>query len=141
MRGGVRLDGRKQASLVAWTIQRPDKPGRIRIPLQISPKSYAHPLVQEGDHVLIGQAVAEPADESGVFIYSGIAGTVTAIDVFAHPIFEKAKAIEITADRKQESVPSIGKERFGWESISPSDFLNMAREFGLVDLTDGMRAL
>lgn len=141
MRGGVRLEGRKQASLVSWTIRRPDKPGRIRIPLQFSSKSFARPLVQEGDHVLIGQTVAEPADKSAVFVHSGVAGTVTAIDVFAHPIFEKSKAIEITADRKQESAPGIGKERPGWESISPADFLTIAREYGLVDLTDGMRAL
>lgn len=119
IKGGLKLEGKKEATLVPWTSARSEPPRRIRIPLVDSKQSPAKPCVQKGDRVLLGQKIAE--DKRRIALHASVSGEVTAVH----------SEIEILSDGKDESIPGMGHERRGWESLSPEEGIQILKDSGI----------
>ncbi len=135
---GLKLDPKKEATLITWKITRPAPPGRVRIPLSQPPDPPARPLVKVGERVLMGEKIAEPEGALSVSLHAPISGTVSAVDWFPHPFLEESRSIEITSDGKNMPVLGMGLERPDWDSLSPSQVGQILQESGVVDMDGKM---
>ncbi len=140
VKGGIRLELKKEATLTSWTIRRPPPPVRVRIPLQQCQEGPSVPLVKVGDEVRLGQKIAAPENSSSVALHASISGKVTAISAFDAGL-ESARAIEIESSGAEEKAGGMGTERTGWERLSASELLTQFQDFGLVSLAPGMASL
>ena len=121
LRGGLKLNGKKEASLVTWTIARPAPPRRIHLPLEEPPFSPARPCVRVGDRVRLGEKIAEGDGAEGIDYHAPVSGKVSQI----------GETLEIFSDGKDEPVPGIGIERRGWGSLSPAEITKIFKESGI----------
>lgn len=135
LRGGLKLDAKKESTLTPWSAARAPLPGRVRISLSEPASSAAEPLVRVGDRVRVGEKIAEGPQGKYPAFHASISGTVSRISRFPHPLLGEARAIEIRSDGKDEGVPGTGVERPGWESLIALDLVRILREAGAIDLT------
>ena len=119
--GGIKLEGKKEATLIPWSSVRPSPPRRVRIPLTTDKGSIAQPLVGKGERVRLGQKIAEGTH--GVGLHASVSGPVTEVN----------SDIEIHSDEKDEPVPDLGRERRNWQTLSKIEIRQILRESG-VDL-------
>lgn len=134
MTKGIRLRGKKDSSLVTWTIRRIKQPEKVRIPLEQSVGGRAIPCVEPGEYVVAGQKIAGPDGPFSVALHASVSGTVSAVGDFPHPLKGYGPAIEITSTIHRETRPEIGIERRGWQSLGKGELLALFRESGLVGL-------
>ena len=127
LRGGLKLEPKKEATLTPWTAAKPSLPVRVRIPLVGPDGSEVEPVVRPGERVLTGQKIA-------AFVHASLSGTVSEIKRFPHPLFGEARAVEIISDGRDERVAGTGTERHGWESLAPLEIVRILRESGVLDL-------
>lgn len=120
LRGGIKLEGKKDATLIPWTIVRPSPPRRVRIPLKEG-NLVAEPRVQVGERVRVGEKIAESEGAHGVALHASVSGKVSEI----------GEAIEIQSDGKDETIPQIGQERFHWESLPGAEIIRILQESGI----------
>ncbi len=116
LRGGVKLEGKKDATLTPWSIVRPSPPKKIKIPL-----IKAEARVQVGERVRVGEKIAETTGAHPTAFHASVSGKVSHI----------GEAIEIQSDGKDEPVPQMGQERFNWESLSSTEIFRILRESGI----------
>lgn len=131
---GLRLDAKKEASLVSWAIRRPPPPSKVRIPLQLDPNRASVACVRVGEHVRVGQVIALPKDAQSVSVHASISGQVEAIGIFPHPVLGEAQAIEIRSDGRNERMPEIGRERPAWQTLAKDEILQLLQDSGVVGL-------
>lgn len=131
---GIRLETKKEAAQIDGSIKRLLTPTRVRIPLKEISGAAAAPIVRAGDCVQLGQKIADAAGEESVSVHASLAGTVSAVEYFPHPLLGRAEAIEILADERGEKIPAMGTERPRWQELSAEELLEIFRESGLVDL-------
>jgi len=141
MIGGVCLDGKKDATLLDWTIRRPAPPTKVLIPLHQSTGPAPQPCVHVGSLVRAGEMIAEPRTPQSVALHASLSGKVSAMGVFSHPILGEDEGIEITSDGLDEKVPGVGVERTGWQHLDKDSLLSIFRQSGLVDLDSSMQAV
>lgn len=134
LKGGIKLEGKKEATTMPWTIARPWAPKRVRIPLCGSVPVSLRSLVKEGERVMRGQKIAEPKDENSTAAHASLSGKVNQIASFPHPLFENFEAIEILSDGKDEPAQGAGQERAGWESLEPHRIVEILRDLGVTSL-------
>lgn len=134
LKGGIKLQGKKEATTIPWTIAKPWPPKLVRIPLCGSSPVRLEPLVKEGERVLRGQKIAEPLDENSIAIHASVSGKIIQIASFPHPYFENFEAIEIMSDTKDETTPGVGLERTGWETLEPRKIAEILRDLGVTSL-------
>ena len=148
---GIRLDGKKEASLLDGVIRRPDPPAKVRIPLTLtlSPQGRGKgegilppvPCVGIGTHVRTGEVIAQPEDARSAALHASISGEVTAIGRFPDPLHGESEAIEIQSDHRDEKIPGMGYERTGWQNLPSAELLEIFRDSGLVELEGEMTPL
>jgi len=119
--GGIKLEGKKEATLTPWSSVRPSPPRLVRIPLETQKGSVAQSLVEPGERVRLGQKIAEGA--RGVGLHASVSGPVTKVSTF----------IEIHSDGKDEPVSDLGHERRNWQALSKTEIRQILKESG-VDL-------
>ncbi len=134
LKGGIKLEGKKEATTMPWTIAKPWASKRVRIPLCGSAPVSLRSLVKEGERVLRGQKIAEPEDENSTAAHASLSGKVNQIASFPHPLFENFEAIEILSDGKDEPAQGVGQERAGWESLEPRNIVGILRDLGVISL-------
>ncbi len=134
LRGGLKLEGKKDRTIIPWSVTKTSPPRRVRIPLAQSFASPASPRVRVGDRVRVGEKIAEAGSPEGVALHATVSGQVTEIRPFPHPIFGESEAIEILSDGKDELAFGMGKERHGFESLSPREVSRILQESGVVGL-------
>jgi len=134
---GIRLEGKKESSLLSWAIKRSNLPAKVRIFLEEGQK----PCVAPGDKVRTGQKIAEPLLPESVALHASLSGEVKMISEFPHPTGSSARAIEIISDGRDEKAPSVGAERLGWEKLSSQELREIFRDSGLVDLNMKMQSV
>lgn len=135
---GIRLDGKKEATLVTWTIKRPVPPAKITVPLDFNHSQCFR--VKPGDQVRVGQPLTSP-DHELVACHAGIAGKVEAIGPVQHPLLGDYPAVTIAASQKQESDPSIGRERPRWQTLLAGEYLSIFKEAGVLNMDEEGRLM
>lgn len=88
------------------------------------------PVVKVGDHVYVGQMVADSRDKSTAPIHASVSGTVDAIDADCVLTGGIAKAVRIISDGKMELDPNIKVP----EVHSVEEFLQACKDSGIVGL-------
>lgn len=132
---GIRLNLRKQATMVSWTLKKPRGSFKIRIPLFSLPAvSDLRPCVKPGDLVMIGQKVADSHDPQGVPVFSGVCGRVVGQVSVEHPVLGNISALEIQTEGREDMVPGLSQERPHWDHLDSRELLALFRENGLVEM-------
>lgn len=141
MKRGLRLDWKKEASLLAWTLRRSAPPAKVRIFLNLPGAASARPCVETGEAVRTGQMIARPGGPHSVAVHASVSGVVSAIQKFQHPYGGEAEAIEIQSDSKDEKIAGLGEERKNWEDLDPEALKKIFQECGLVQMREAMAPL
>ncbi len=115
IRGGLRLEGKKEATLTPWTIHRPSPPRRVLLP-GLATWCQAPRLAR------LGEKIGETRE--GIPVHASISGEVRETD----------GGVEIVSDGREESLPEIGHERPGWDSLPPTDLQEIIRSSGAAPL-------
>lgn len=129
---GLYFKSRKDTRYIPWTVKRPSPPSKAVVPIQHHPEHASEPMVKIGDRVLVGSKIAKPTHALSSFIVSPIAGKVTGVGVYPHPVLGSAKAFEITADDSDEKVLGFGKERKDWAKLNDAERIRIISESGIV---------
>ncbi len=124
---GIRLERKKDASLLNWNLKRPYPPEKIRIPVPAS----AWPCIRVGEVVQTGQRIAEPQGTEGVSIHAGMSGEVEKITAFPSAIGTESRMIEIRRQGEPKTLP-FAETRKEWAEIPAEELLRIFQHFGLV---------
>jgi len=124
---GIRLERKKDASLLNWNLKRPYPPEKIHIPIPPG----AGPCVQPGEVVQTGQKIAEPQGPEGVSLHTGISGTVEKVAVFQSAVGTEGRMIEIRKHGEPKTLPSW-EGRKGWAEIPAEELPRIFQHSGLV---------
>ena len=100
----------------------------VVIPMSMHSGAPSVPIVSVGDHVYLGQKIAEAGEGTSVPCHATVSGKVTKIDVY--PFNEKIQAITIESDGKMEKDPSMKPQ----EAKNLKEFLDVVKESGIVGL-------
>ena len=124
---GIRLERKKEASLLNWNLKRPFPPEKILV--TIPPDSS--PCVHAGDAVLTGQKIAVPIKPEGVSVHASLTGTVERIAECPNAFGGKSLMIEIR--RPREPKPHATWDlRKDWEQIPAEKLSEIFQNSGLV---------
>lgn len=135
---GISLDGKKESTIITWTLKRLRNPVRVRIPLRQGSRDKAIACVKHDDLVKAGQVIAHPADSFSTPLHASVSGKVITVGSFPHPLLDYCDAVEIVGDGKNETMPGIGSERPGWEALGRESLTALFRESGLTGLDEAM---
>ena len=130
---GIRLERKKDASLLNWNLKRPYPPETILIAVP----SKAAPCVRTGDKVVTGQRIAVPqaqnesATGEGVSVHAGMTGTVERIAELPNALGGKSLMIEIRRPREPKPIPAWDLKK-DWEQIPADKLPGIFQESGLV---------
>ena len=128
LRGGVKTPHHKDtagSAPVAIPV-----PAEVSIPMSMGIGAPAKPVVQKGDHVRVGQLIAEPGGFVSSPIYASVSGDVKSIGSMVATSGARMQAITIASDGLQEP----------WEGITPpqvtdtASFVAAVRDSGVVGL-------
>ncbi len=107
-------------------------PRRVIIPLSMHIGAPARPVVQKGDHVLMGQVIAEAGGFVSAPIHASVSGTVLEIGEAQMPNGAIVRAILIDNDFRDEWVElhPCGHP----ETLTPAEAQQVIREAGIVGM-------
>jgi electron transport complex protein RnfC len=135
------LDGKKESSLNPWSIKRLKYPARVFVPLRQTSQHSSIPCVKIGEHVRIGQKIAEPDHPNSVAVHASLSGQIKSIETRPHLLFGSSVCIEIESDEKLERYDFVGIEREGWGTLSEEQTLEQFQRDGLVEMSNDLLAL
>jgi electron transport complex protein RnfC len=101
----------------------------------------AAPCLSEGQHVSVGQKIANPSNEHSVAVFASISGIVTRIGKSVLPSGAEGSVVEINSDKAEKILPEIGQERKSWQDLSRESLMNIFQASGLVEMGPSMEAL
>ncbi len=110
-----------------------DAPKMVILPLRQHIGATLEPLVKVGEHVYMGQKIADSDQFVSAPVHSSVSGKVMKIEEYFHPSGMKAPAIFIENDGKDELDPSV-KPIGDYRKLSPPDIAKTARQAGLVGM-------
>ncbi len=111
----------------------PEENCDIVVPMSQHLGTPCEPIVKKGDHVLLGQKIADSTAFLSSPIHSSVSGTVKEIKSVITPSGAPCNAIIITNDGKFEEDPSLGKDT-DFESFSKEKILEKIHNAGIVGL-------
>ena len=100
-------------------------PPEVLLPTTMHPGGPAVPVVEVGDHVLVGQLIAREEGKNSSPVHATVSGTVVAIEPYGKDV-----AIRIESDGKMEKDPSIQPP----VANDLDEFLKAVRDSGIVGL-------
>lgn len=106
MRGGIPLSSHKASAEQPIVAVQPE---RVSLSLDQHATASLHPVVQAGEHVMLGEVVARAAEKLGPWLHAPVSGVVTAIDQqrSPHTASRRVTTIHIESDGKDERDPSM----------------------------------
>lgn len=107
--------------------------GEMVFPLSQHIGAPAKPVVVKGDHVLVGQKIAEAGGFVSACIVSSVSGTVKGVEKRLSSNGVIADAIVIENDQKYDTVEGFGTERDS-ETLSKEEIREIVKEAGIVGL-------
>jgi electron transport complex protein RnfC len=108
-------------------------PDRVVLPMRQSIGAPANPVVSVGDEVKLGQMIGEPNGFVSVPVHASIAGKVTAVGRFPHPLGGESQAVVIEGDGSEKWHESV-KPRGDAGSLSAKEIKDAVRDAGIVGL-------
>ncbi|MBK5915659.1 electron transport complex subunit RsxC [Rhodocyclus purpureus] len=131
-RGGIKPASNKDVSSSAAIAKAP-LPARLYLPLRVSARTLAQPLVAVGEHVLKGQAIASAEGVLGTTLHAPTSGVVSAIDAgdYPHPSALPVPRIVIDSDGDDRW---CARKPLDAASASPDELRRHLREAGIVGL-------
>lgn len=111
-------------------IEEPELPERVVLPLQQHTGAPCDPMVEEGDHVKVGQKIADSESLSAP-IHASVSGTVTGMSAELTPSGDEVESVIIESDGKDEWVEMEGLDP---EESSREEIVEKVRESGIVGL-------
>ncbi len=133
LHGGLRLPSHKKQSTTERLKVMPIPP-RLYLPIAQHVGEPAQPIVNVGERVLRGQAVAEPDGEMGAPVHASSSGTVAGIEQW--PVSgrygDKAPCIVIDCDGKDEALPR--PKVADYRTLEPAEVLLRILDGGIVGL-------
>lgn len=106
--------------------------GKLYYPLSQHIGAPATPIVKKGDHVLVGQKIAEATGFVSSPIYSSVSGTVTSLEPHRVAVGDMSNCIIIENDEKYEEVTYQAVENL--DSLSKEDIIQRIKEGGVVGM-------
>lgn len=131
-RGGIKPASNKEMSSSAAIAKAP-LPARLYLPLRVSARTLAQPLVALGERVLKGQAIATAEGVLGTTLHAPTSGVVSAIDAgdYPHPSALPVPRIVIDSDGDDRW---CALKPLDAASASPDELRRHLREAGIVGL-------
>jgi len=105
-------------------------PKKVVLPLRQHTGAPCEPLVKVGDHVRVGQKIADSDAFVSAPIHASISGTIKEIADKPHPVLGSCKAIVIESDGKIDWYESVKKADY----TSIDDLKKIIRNAGIVGL-------
>ena len=103
-------------------------PKEVLLPLNMHSGQAAEPVVQVGDHVLVGQLIAREEGRNSAPVHASVSGTVKAIEPYT--VGKKTTAIRIESDGRMEKNPDLKIP----QPANLDEFLQCVRDSGVVGL-------
>ncbi|MBQ4545397.1 MAG: electron transport complex subunit RsxC [Oscillospiraceae bacterium] len=131
-KGGIYIDVRKSATHKK-PIEEMKPPREVIIPILMHKGVPCGPIVDVGEHVKLGQKIAESTAADSAPIHSSVSGTVTAIEPRLHINGEKILSIVIENDFEDETAEAqVSFDRF--QSLGADELAILVRDAGIVGL-------
>jgi electron transport complex protein RnfC len=124
---GIRLERKKEASLLNWNLKRPYPPEKLHSIIGPS----ATPCVKAGELVQTGQTIAEPNGPDDVSVHAGMSGTVEKIAIAPDALGKESLMIEIRRHGEPKTLSPIETHK-GWEQIPAEELPGIFQHAGLV---------
>ncbi len=106
-------------------------PEYVVLPMSMHVGAPCNPIVNKGDHVQLGQKIAETTG-LGAPIHASVSGTVTAVEPRPHPNGTQVMSVVIENDFQDEEAPPL--ERSSPEDMTADELVNLISEAGIVGL-------
>ena len=129
-RGGIHPEEKKTATYKK-AIEEMKAPAKVIIPLVMHKGAICNPVVEVGEHVRLGQKIAESATEFSAPIHASVSGTVTKITSKPHPNGGVVPAIVIENDFEDEH-EHVGIPYDNFRAIGADELCMIVREAGIV---------
>lgn len=126
--GGVNVPHRKNTAKVESAVLPP--PDTVILPMQQHVGAPCVPCVKAGDHVLVGQKIADSTAFVSAPIHASVSGKVVAIQKIMLGGGQLVDGVKIQSDGKMEVSPDVKPPKIG----SLDEFLKAVHESGLVGL-------
>lgn len=131
-KGGVHpCDGKDLAKDQAIVELKPQ--GLMVYPLSQHIGAPAKPLVAKGDHVLVGQKLAEAAGFISSTVVCSVSGTVKAIEKRLSAGGAMVDAIVVENDQQYEAIEGFGQAR-DYTKLSSEEIVSIVKDAGIVGL-------
>ncbi|MBU9888340.1 MAG: RnfABCDGE type electron transport complex subunit C [Candidatus Omnitrophica bacterium] len=125
---GIRLERKKDASLLNWNLKKLFTPKQINIPL----RRDTAPCVEVGERVIAGQKIGEPGSPDGATVHAGLTGTVSRLAPPASREGGERGFITIQKDPDPKQNPMTWEIRKDWERIPTEALCGIFKNSGLV---------
>lgn len=127
--GGTHPDDKKAATNKK-AIEPMKAPEQVVLPVSMHIGAPAKPVVQKGDHVYMGQLIAEASGNVSANVHATVSGTVAAVEPRPHPNGTQVLAVVIDNDFKDEPDPSL--HPLSMEAMTPEQMTEVVKEAGIV---------
>jgi electron transport complex protein RnfC len=119
--GSVHPNDRKRATNQVPVTPLEHPPAYVVLPMSMHVGAPCKPIVDKGDHVLLGQQIAEPTG-LGAPIHASVSGTVLAVEPRPHPNGTPVLSVVIENDFQDEAAPPLERKAepedlTGWEVV------------------------
>ena len=129
--GGIHPKYNKEMSKVITTFHS-ITPSQVVIPMQQHIGAPCKPLVNVGDHVLLGQKIGD-GEGLCVPVHASVSGTVTAVEPSPHVSGRQVMAVVIENDFQDSSVSFVANNA-PLSQLDSDEILHMIREAGIVGM-------
>ena len=128
-KGGIHPDTHK-AETCKKAIELLKAPAQVILPMSMHIGAPCQPTVKVGDHVFLGQMIADSPAAVSAPIHATVSGTVSAVEPRLHPNGFKVLSVVIDNDYKDEPDPSI--KPLDIDGMSAEDITKAIRSAGIV---------
>ena len=131
-KGGIHPDDKKSATS-GKAIELLPAPAQVVLPMSMHIGRPCEPLVKVGDHVYLGQKIADSQAPVCAPIHASVSGTVVAVEPRPFSFGTNIMSIVIENDFRNTSVP-MEENNLPLEQMENDDILHAIREAGIVGM-------
>ena len=130
--GSVHPHDRKKATRGSEVTALDQAPTHVVLPMVMHAGSPCSPIVSVGDHVLLGQKIAQPTGLSAP-IHASVSGTIVAVEPRPHPDGTSVMAVVIENDFRNTPAPPLARKADP-ENLTSWEVVDLINEAGIVGL-------